>query len=439
MPSNRARFAQNVIGVLVVLIALLALALGLRVLRIGSSAALSIISARAVFVLVGGLMLLSTLVSLVWGRWRVIQAKLFFSAAFFVVLLLALEVAARVAGFTPAPPHPSLTFWTPDSELGFVCQPNCEFRYLAANGWVTGTTDAAGFRPTLTAHDITNAPEVICLGDSTTFSSEMEDDKPWPEAAARHLQSAGTPCRMLNRAVYGFSGLQSLVMLRRVLQQPGNYRAVVYHFCINDPTENFSAFMPCPVLTPEGNSFTIKPPPEPMASFSEVRFRLEFALLAAFRTWRFSTEDAAYLSGAQAGYPFNVIACDRFVKEQKLRDGMRFVVASMKEECDRHHLPLFVSAVCFPYWDHEGPTQSNLVALVHPANIADDSRIYNASCDCLKQIVSDAGAQYIDLRGCLDGMTYRDYVASPLDWHFSSQANERIGKVVAEKLASAIR
>jgi lysophospholipase L1-like esterase len=439
MPSTRAAKLQKIIIVLVVLVALAMLAIGLQVVRIGTNAAMSIISARVVLNLFGSILLLTAFVSLFWVRWRVIQAKFFFSAVFFLVMLLGLEVAARVAGFVPAPPHPNLVFWAPDSELGFVSQPNCKFRYLAASGWIDGTTDGSGFRPVIAAKDDANAPEVICLGDSTTFSAEMEDEKTWPEAAGRYLAGKGKPCHMLNRAVYGYSGLQSMIMLRRVLKKPGNAKAVVYHFCINDPGENFFAFMPCPFLEPAGKSFTIKPPAEPMATFSQVQLRPEFALLAAFRTWRFSTGDAAYLSGANAGYPFNVINCDKFVKDQKLRDGMRYVVSGMKEECDRHNLPLFVSAVCFPYWDHEGPTQSDLVALVHPANIADDSRIYNASCDTLKQIVTDVGATYIDLRGCLDGMTYRDYVASPLDWHFSPAANERIGKAIAEKLESRIK
>jgi lysophospholipase L1-like esterase len=442
IPANsaRARGAQNVIVVLVAFLAVLCLALGLQIMRIGVNAAFTIRWAQVLLAIIGGVLLASALVSIIWRKWRSFQAKVFFSAGVFVVLILLAEGAARIAGFVPAPPHPNWNFWRSDPELGFANAPNCEFRYLSAEGWVTGTTDSSGFRPTITARCLSDAPAVICLGDSTTFSSEMGDDKTWPEAAARYLLSKGKPCRMLNRGVYGYSGLQSLLMLRRTLQNSDNYRGVVYHFCINDPIEDFSEPLPCPILAPAGNSFTINPPSTPLLdSLSAVRFRPEFALLTAFRTWRFSTSDAAYLSGASVGYQFNVVSCERFVNEPRLQEGMKFVIAGMKEECDRHGIPLFVSAVCYPYWDRDGPTRSNFVSLLKPANIADDARVYDESCNTLRQIVTDAGGENIDIRGCLDGMTYRDYVASPLDWHFSPKANERIGEAIARKLEDRIK
>jgi hypothetical protein len=150
-----------------------------------------------------------------------------------VAVLLALaEVVARLAGYPAEPSNPRDSYWMADAEIGYVCEPNAHFRFLGPNGWVPGSTDAAGYRPSLVSD---NSPGIICLGDSTTFSTEVEDGQTWPEAAGRHLAAAGKPSRMINRGVAGYSGLQSLLALRRTLaRQSGALRAVVYHFCIND-------------------------------------------------------------------------------------------------------------------------------------------------------------------------------------------------------------
>lgn len=441
MPTGRSRgqAVENVVLAITVLLSMAALLVGLRVVRVTANEVLLIPWMRRPLAWAGGIVLLSALAALLSRRWRGVHGKLFFSGVVFIFLVAVAEVVACLAGFTPAPPHPSLTFWTADDELGFVAAPNCHLRYLSSIGWVDGITDASGYRPVLTAADVADAPEVICLGDSQTFSGEVEDDKTWPEVAARYLLGRGKPCHMLNRGVYGYSGLQSMLHLRRILDKPGNYKAVVYYFCCNDPWENFNEVLPRPVLTPSGDSFAIKPQMRPpLGTISNVRFGFDTALLTAFRTWRFSLSDAAFRNGASANYPGSRGLYSDFVKDPKLQEGMRFVVKGMKEQCDRHHLPLYVSSVPQPFWDTDGPARKEIIALLSLTDVSEDARIYHEGCDKLRQIVTECGGEYIDSRGLLDGMCCRDYAASPLDFHFSAKVNERIGAMIARAIEKNI-
>ena len=84
--------------------------------------------------------------------------------------------------------------------------------------------------------------------------------------------------------------------------------------------------------------------------------------------------------------------------------------------------------------DSDGAARTEIVSLLQRTDIEADARIYNDAYDRLKQMVAEIGAVFIDLRGCLDGMNFRQYLVSPVDWHFSGMANERIGTAIARKL-----
>jgi hypothetical protein len=176
-----------------------------------------------------------------------------------------------------------------------------------------------------------------------------------------------------------------------------------------------------------------------VAQISWLELKPNSALLSAFRQWRYRTDDTAYRSGAAASYFIWANDCRRFQSSSAEQDGMRFVLKSMKADCDRRDIPLLVSVVNYPFWDSEGPSRSDFAALMPDANVADDAKAYHDAVALLKRLVEEAGGEFIDTRGCLDGMTGREYAASPYDWHFSAAANERIGSAIAKKAAEKLK
>ncbi len=433
------RRLQFIVAAAVGVLAITDILVGSGAVDVGSDGLVALLSDRLDVTMFGATLLASMVASLLWPRWRQLQAKFFFVGSICVLMLASAEGAARLVGYIPAPSHPNRTYWTTDPELGFVCRKNCTFRYLATDGWISGSTDSTGYRPVLTARDTPEDPTIICVGDSTTFCGETEDDKTWPEAAAHYLQDHGRPHRMLNRGIYGYSGLQSLLTMRRVLRTSGNYRAVIYHFCFNDPRENLVTTLPCPVLASDDSHFTVKPPSDQMIAQLAARHRPETALQTAFRSWRFSIDEAAFRSGGDTMYRLMSVSYERFSKDQLEQEGMRYVIARMKEECDRHHLPLLVSAVNYPFFDADGPARQELMSLLKLSDMTNEANAYYESFRCLKQIAEECGAGFIDIRDCLKDMGIREYIVSPIDWHFSAAANRRIGEAIARQLEDRIR
>src|SRR5579871_5633204 len=120
--SIHVRRAQYIVVALVTLVAITDLLIGLHLVNAKLHGMLAVIVGWTNMTLVGGALLTSSIASLIWRRWRALQMKFFFVATFFFFMLITTEATARVVGYVPAPLHPSRTYWTADSELGFVCR-----------------------------------------------------------------------------------------------------------------------------------------------------------------------------------------------------------------------------------------------------------------------------------------------------------------------------
>src|SRR5262245_12863300 len=145
------------------------------------------------------------------------------STAALVGMLLALEGGAYLIGFRP---HRQRVY---DAELGWTYKPGTVFQYMATGGRIHASVDSSGFRPSVAGRE--QDPALLCLGDSFTFGGESPDDRTWPECLARSLAGKGYPCRAVNRGITGYSPVQGLLILRRVLKDEAaarRIRAVIY-------------------------------------------------------------------------------------------------------------------------------------------------------------------------------------------------------------------
>ncbi|MBI4563351.1 MAG: SGNH/GDSL hydrolase family protein [Planctomycetes bacterium] len=377
------------------------------------------------------------------------------SSTTFLALLLILELGARALGYRGAPRLYHQDLFVPDPELGWRCAPDGEFSYLATEGWVQGSTGKDGYRPLSPGPEQSRSPIVICLGDSTTFCAEVRDEETWPEAAAKALSQIGPPCRMLNRGVGGYSLLQELLALRLAFQDEHvaqNARAVVYHFCINDPIENFEGKGPkldrkefaAGATPPEiGSARILSPQAWPRRG---IKFRLKtafldnLALVAAIRAAGLDTSDEGFKRGGTANHGVSYDYFKRLLDEPHLQKGMSYLLAALAKECAARNVPLFVSSCVYPAWDDVGPSRRDFLDLTgwSQQEVEEQAKTYHAACDILREMTEEAGATYIDLRGCLAGMTHREYAVSPHDWHYSAAANERIGRAIAGRLRTLL-
>jgi lysophospholipase L1-like esterase len=385
------------------------------------------------------------------------RKKLLFGTILFTGIFLlglgTLELVARSCGYQAAPEIYHRTLWIPDSELGWQCKADGQFSYLGSRGWLRGSTDKNGFRPVLSCREDQKSPVILCLGDSTTFSAEVLDEETWPEAASRALATAGLPCRMVNRGIGGYSAVQSLLVLRRTLKDPdlaNDIRGVVYHFCANDPAENFLPDRPhfekTSVLSMPGDSrkdaFRLIPPKGwdggRSLSIKRVKQRVlaNFATYSMIRSWSNDTGPASFKVGAGNAFKVTLEGYSGFLAQAHLREGMRYSLGELQKECEMRKIPLFVTSCNYAPWDADGAERREFSELTGIAvdDLRRQAETYHAACELLRRTAEEAGAVYIDLRGCLSGMSYREYAASPMDWHFSAAANERIGQAIARKL-----
>jgi len=370
------------------------------------------------------------------------------STSSLLVLVGLLEVGARVFGFRGVPKLHSTQPRIPHSTRGWAFKPNLAFSFLGTEGWVEGSTDAEGFRPVRSGRDLRDSPIVVCLGDSTTFSGESPDDRTWPEAASRALAEQGIAVRMLNRGIRGYNTVQSLLTLQETLkdEKVGRLvRAVVYHFCGNDPSENLAPGRPhLAAASPEG-SFPARPlrvviPPASDALPSERRWTGKFydrsAFAAAIRRAKLDVSRAAFQKGCTEYMDMFTGWYQDFVARPALQQSMKVALAELARECTARNVPLFVSFSIVPAWDGDKRCRRDLLDLSgeSPEKFQTRASSYVVAFDWLRETTEEVGATFVDLRNCLAALSHREYVAAPDDWHFGPAANEKLGRAIAEHL-----
>jgi lysophospholipase L1-like esterase len=361
-----------------------------------------------------------------------------------MAILGVLEGGARLMG---ARPGRRRVF---DAERGWIYAPNTVFQYFTTQGRIHASVDGEGFRPTLAGADTPGAPAIVCLGDSYTFCGESPDDGTWPEFMSRELARKGLPCRAVNRGCTGYSSMQSLVALRRELSRSGGpspVGGVLYLFCLNDPLENFVADRPHlsrdELAGAPGSSGSWDPkeypPDDPPPRSLRVLLRdlrAPSAFVTSLRAEAPDDSPAAFMAGAATYADLYGPRCREFLDTPVFQEGIRQVLRKLRKECASRGAPLFVSTCIAPAWDTPGVARQEFAAMLNwsaermEAQVAD----YHAALDRVRQLAAEEGATFIDVRGCLDGMKYREYAAASNDWHFSTEANERIGKALADRL-----
>lgn len=379
-------------------------------------------------------------------RRKILIISILSSVAFLATLGL-LEIGARVLGFRGDPGFNKNKPRIPHAERGWAYKPHLKFSFLGTEGWVEGTTDGEGFRPTIACADKPDSPIVFCIGDSTTANAECPDDKTWPEAASNALLRAGIPCRMVNRGIRAYSTLQSLATLREALRddrRAAQTRAVVYYFCGNDPNDNVDSTRPrydsaqfkdgVPALR-EGPLSIVVPPREAWdkesvgkgrvwersALFSFIRFCNRPRSAAAFKTG--TLEWLAHFNGLAEGYNSRPM-------EQAT---MKVAMEELARECRSRKIPLLVCCHPIPPWQGDPRAQQEVIDLcgLSPEKLKSQADSYRSACDRVRRIAEEAGATFIPLAESLNGLSYREYAFSPSNFHLSARANQRIGETIA--------
>jgi hypothetical protein len=358
-----------------------------------------------------------------------------------IVALMALELALRAAGYAGVDYYHMVRL--PCEEVGHVERPNAAFLHVTTAGYIKGTTDPEGYRPLITCRDEDGVPTIICVGDSVTFCAQSRDERTWPEVAAQEFGRLGMPCKMLNRAVTGYNGLQALATLRRTLARLGpadRAVGVTYFFCVNDSFENYLRYQyyeGAPILKAgRDGTFTLARASGPAQPRESLWLRLK-RNSAIYKSLKALFPDDFRVGAGWLDEHFGYYR--DFLAKQHYREGMRFVFRGLAEESHKRGARLFVASCIYPAWEDEKAC-AEIVQLAGKSlkDLHWQRSVYDQACVLVQQMTREAGGTYIDLRGILGGMSYREYAAAPGDWHYSEAANERIGRALARRIAQEL-
>jgi lysophospholipase L1-like esterase len=151
-----------------------------------------------------------------------------------LVSIILLEVALRV--INPRLPSPSAIFRMSDPELGWKGVPDQEAVFTRKEFSVPVSTESSGFRSVQGQPDPgqSSDTQIALLGDSIAWGWGVADG----ETLADELQKlAGPASRVSNYGIAGYSTVQQLLLLERVLQSASPDIVLVLFFR-NDLSEN---------------------------------------------------------------------------------------------------------------------------------------------------------------------------------------------------------
>src|SRR5262245_49468993 len=119
-------------------------------------------------------------------RRRKVAIVTLLSVAGFLGISAVLEGGARLLGFQPRSVRRHSWLRRFDPVIGWTYKPASRFQFATSRGVIHASTDGDGFRP-LVGNADTDAPVILCIGDSFTFGAESPDDRTWPECLSRVL------------------------------------------------------------------------------------------------------------------------------------------------------------------------------------------------------------------------------------------------------------
>ena len=385
-----------------------------------------------------------------------------------LVLAALLEGVFRLAGFAPAGVRAySIEFSRPDPVVGFRAQENANWIFaVTPHGGAAigkrGSTDSAGLRPSKVNADCIECPVIVALGDSITFGAESADDETWPEQLALALREKGLRYRVVNLSFRGWSTLQQAAALQ-TLREPGRITHVVHVPVPNDSVENIRDVYKLPVpLGRRGSNggFEVVQP-----VIAEAHRRMAFdweldnllrksALLTQLLRWHgkplpqldarmpaVATDAQAYRVFWSGGlldsvYRFMGLLVEGGEEGALAREAMGQGFGRMKQAADAAGARLIVAPIAWgPFTAGEtGAEFAVLMGLDTPAQ-EQHLRRWQQYNRALSAIAQSRGATVLDTsQNVFADMRYRDYVATPGDWHYSAAANRVFARRVAEQL-----
>jgi len=173
-------------------------------------------------------------------------------AASFLLCAVAIEGVFRLVGVEPGMhdrgDQVTGHFWVCDPHFGFRNRPATCFRHEQVKGSPSVTTIQSGYRNGVNGDPAVVPPEVLFIGDSTTFCAETADDQTGPSEVAKLLKPG--PVGVLNAGVRAYNTLQCKRMLEECLAQFSTIEVAVYVYCWNDISENLVDHVHYPAKSP---------------------------------------------------------------------------------------------------------------------------------------------------------------------------------------------
>jgi lysophospholipase L1-like esterase len=165
------------------------------------------------------------------------MARLALSCLSIALVLLALELALRVGGYTPESAHALYSFHDSEPVLGWIGKPNLRQRFVSRDFDVIVEHDALGFRRADPEPPAGAARAILVLGDSFTWGAGVGQG----ELFTDHLQRRLAPgVAVVNRGLNGISTGQEYLLLERELAAR-RFDLVLLQFTPNDVEDNVDA------------------------------------------------------------------------------------------------------------------------------------------------------------------------------------------------------
>ncbi len=389
-------------------------------------------------------------------------------------LITIAEFTVRLAGFgPPAPPHWNNQFGK-HRKLGYTAVPHSRWSFVVTyEGKLTtnlGTANKSGFRPTVYNNDCKGCPTIIVLGDSATFSAEVNDSETWPEFTAQVLNKRGRAYKVVNYGMRGYNTVQAYFAMREAFKDIGDIEAVIYMFTRNDPAGNCPEDLykilarPYPfIMKKRKDKLRIQEPIITQSWESKFRknalqgglirnkIRYNSALISAIeylfkdidhrkplREFDLSSDEEYLKQWNRGQADENMKMLAGTVNSPFQINSLRMLLRRMNRECGDRGIKFFVA--CTPTFIRAGHSGQQFRRLINmPAHRLDRwIKMIDELYDVVKEATIEVGGIYLDTdRDLLDDMGYREYAASPRDWHYSAYANNKIGEEIAKILLSS--
>lgn len=365
-----------------------------------------------------------------WFLKRFSRRALGLATASTLLALIVGELAVRSLGLDPAPREGSFStkvhskaWGTLGEVMGIELRPGAsgQVTYPPDRGQpqrsVAYRINSLGFRDReLTAAKSPKEYRILCLGDSFTFGTGIDQSDTWPRLLGEVLGERDRRVTTANLGIYSLNVLQQEAWLRRVLDERDVQAShVVWCFYINDASglgfERSSKKRSSAAHWIERLGLTSgvwkrgTETSDPMKRTMWLRRRSALADLLAYRLYENLHRQ---------------VTVEHYL-ENWSRDGDS--LETVRHSVDR------VAALC-------AKRGLRLSLCMYPALIGrfDDSHPYADAHAVLGEIAKDTGTEYLDLRVPLQGSQPATLWAHLHDQHPNRLANERVAAYLADEL-----